>query len=432
MAQNSGIWEHSLEHAALSDIGLRRANNQDAMAIVLADSQETWQQRGHLLMVADGMGAHAAGELASKVATDTVALTYSKLTELSPPDALLKATQEANQQIHGRGEADPEFRGMGTTCTVLLLLPQGALLSHVGDSRAYRLRGNRLDQLTFDHSLIWEMRAAGQVANDDIHDYIPRNIITRSLGPGPHVQVDLEGPFPIAPGDTFLLCSDGLSGPVEDQEIGLILGAMPPAEAVRALVDLANLRGGPDNITVIVARVAGPPLSSAGGPRPQPLAPRRPLRSVHPLVWTLLGVFALAAAGAAAMEYWGAALICLAASILAGIMALAQRYGAPEANADFDGRPRGKGPYRSSVCTANGDFVDGLSRIVEELRDAATREDWTVDWPRFNGLLNQAAAAREAANHTRAIRQYFAVISFMMAQLKLQRGSGADEGPPTP
>jgi len=429
MAQNSGIWEHALEHAALSDIGLRRTNNQDALAVVLADSQETWQQRGHLLMVADGMGAHAAGELASKVAIDTVALTYSKLTDLSPPEALLKATQEANQQIHGRGEADPEFRGMGTTCTVLLLLPQGALLSHVGDSRAYRLRGNRLEQLTFDHSLIWEMRAAGQVANDDIHDYIPKNIITRSLGPGPNVQVDLEGPFPIAPGDTFLLCSDGLSGPVEDEEIGLILGAMPPAEGVRALVDLANLRGGPDNITAIVARVKGPPLSSAGGPRPESLAPQRPPRSVHSLVWTLLGVFALAAAGAAALEYWGTALICLAGSILAGIMALAQRYGAPETNADFDARPRGKGPYRSCVCTATGDFVDRFSRIVEELRDAAAREDWTVDWHRFNGLLDQAADARKAANHLQAVRQYFAAISFMMAQLKLQRAPGADEGP---
>ncbi len=122
MAHDSGIWEHCLEHAALSDIGLRRTNNQDAMTVVIADSCATWQRRGHLFMVADGMGAHAAGELASKVATDTVALTYCKLTELSPPEALLKATQEANRQIHSRGEADPEFRGMGTTSTVLLLL----------------------------------------------------------------------------------------------------------------------------------------------------------------------------------------------------------------------------------------------------------------------------------------------------------------------
>jgi serine/threonine protein phosphatase PrpC len=428
MAQNSRIWEHSLEHAALSDIGLRRTNNQDAMAVVLADTQETWRQRGHFFMVADGMGAHAAGELASKLAIDTVALTYCKLTELSPSDAILKATQEANHQIHGRGEADPEFRGMGTTSTVLLLLPQGALVAHVGDSRAYRLRGNRFEQLTFDHSLIWEMRAAGGVADDEIHDYIPKNIITRSLGPGPQVQVDLEGPFPIAAGDTYLLCSDGLSGPVEDEEIGAILGAMPPAEAVHALVDLANLRGGPDNITAIGARVTGPPLTPAAAPDPPSSGRRTPLRPIHPLVWTLLGVSVLAAAGAAAMEYWGTTLVCLAGVILAGVIALAQRYGGRETSSHFEGRPLGKGPYRSSKCAANGEFVDQLSRVVDELRDAAPRETWTIDWPRFNALLDEAATARQAANHAQAVRQYFGAIHFMMAQLKLQRAFQDDGG----
>ncbi len=428
MAQNSGNWEYSLEHAALSDIGLRRANNQDAVAVVIADSRETWQQRGHLFMVADGMGAHAAGELASKLATDTVALTYSKLSELSPPEAILKAMQEANQQIHARGDADPDFRGMGTTSTALLLLPQGALLAHVGDSRAYRLRGNRFEQLTFDHSLIWEMRAAGQVADDQFHDYIPKNIITRSLGPGADVRVDLEGPFPIAAGDTFLVCSDGLSGPVEDEEIGTILGAMSPAEAAHALVDLANLRGGPDNITVIVARVNGPPLARAGGPGQEAAGRRGPLRSVHPAVWTLLGVSTLAAAGAAAIGHWLPALVCLTGAVLAGVAALVQRYGGQETSSRFDGRPLGKGPYRSSNCAANGEFVDRISRLVDELRDAATRENWTLDWPRFNALLDQAASAGQAANHVQAVRQYFRAINFMMVQLKLQRASGDDPG----
>ena len=422
-----GNWEHSLEHAALTDIGLRRANNQDAVAVVIADSQETWRQRGHLFMVADGMGAHAAGELASRLAADSVALTYSKLTDLSPPEAILKATQEANLHIHGRGEADPDFRGMGTTSTVLLLLPQGALLAHVGDSRGYRLRGNRFEQLTFDHSLIWEMRAAGQIANDELHAYIPKNIITRSLGPGPDVQVDLEGPFPIASGDTFLLCSDGLSGPVEDQEMGAILGAMPPAEAVHALVDLANLRGGPDNITVIVARVTGPPLARAGGPGPEASARGGPLGPVHPLVWTLLGVSALASAGAAAMDSWPTALVCLAGAVLAAVAALIQRYGGREASCDFDGQPLGKGPYRSSTCAADGQFVERIGGVVEELRDAATRENWTLNWQRFNELLDQANAARQAADHVQAVRRYFRAINFMMVQLKLQRASGGDD-----
>jgi serine/threonine protein phosphatase PrpC len=424
MAHYSGIWEHTLEHAALTDIGLRRTNNQDALAVVIADSQETWQQRGHLFMVADGMGAHAAGELASKLATDTVALTYSKLLELSPADALLRAMQEANRQIHGRGEADPEFRGMGTTSTVLLLLPQGALLSHVGDSRAYRLRGNRFEQLTFDHSLIWEMRATGQFADDDIHDYIPKNIITRSLGPGSDVQIDLEGPFPIAAGDTFLVCSDGLCGPVEDEEIGAILSAMPPGEAVHALVDLANLRGGPDNITAIVVRVAGPPLSAAEGPGLDSSGRTRRPRAIHPLVWPLLGVSSLGAAGAAAMEHWAIALGCLAGTILAGVIALVQQYGGRDVEPKFDRQPLGKGPYRSSRCAADGEFVDRLSRLVEELRDAASRESWVLDWSRFNALLDQAATAKQAADHVQAVRQYFRAVNFMMVQLKLQRACG--------
>lgn len=424
MDQPTANWEHRLEHAALSDIGLRRANNQDATAVAIAPSREIWQKRGHLFMVADGMGAHAAGELASKLATDTVALTYSKLLDLSPPEAILKATEEANQQIYSRGQADPDFKGMGTTSTTLLLLPQGALVAHVGDSRAYRLRGDRFEQLTFDHSLVWEMRAASQLPAEVVPDYVPKNIITRSLGPGAKVDIDLEGPFPVAVGDTFLLCSDGLSGPVHDDEIGTILGAMSPAEAARALVDLANLRGGPDNVTVIVARVSGPQSAQADGAKSAPSGRSAPARPVHPLVWTLLGVCALAAAGLAGMEDWVAAGVCLIGALAAGVIAMVQRYSGLREGVDFDHRPLGKGPYSSVTCRADGEFVDGLGEIVRQLREAATEEEWTVDWPRFNALLAEASAAQRAGSHPQAVRGYCQVISFMMAQLKLQGNDG--------
>ena len=212
MDQAAGIWSHCLEYAALSDIGLRRANNQDSYKVALAGDQADFQQRGHLFIVADGMGAHAAGELASKMATDVIPLDYRKLLDQSPAEAILSALVDANRQIHTRGQASPEFRGMGTTATTLLLLPAGALVAHVGDSRAYRLRGNRIEQLTFDHSLVWEMQASGQMPEGQVPAFIPKNIITRSLGPNPAVQVDLEGPYPVEAGDTFLLCSDGLSG----------------------------------------------------------------------------------------------------------------------------------------------------------------------------------------------------------------------------
>ena len=223
MDQSAGIWSHCLELAALSDIGLRRANNQDSYTVALAGDQADFQQRGHLFLVADGMGAHAAGELASKIAADVVSLCYRKLLDQSPAEAIVSALLDANHQIYTRGQASPEFRGMGTTACTLLLLPAGVLVAHVGDSRAYRLRGSRIEQLTFDHSLVWEMRASGQFPTGELPSYITRNIITRSLGPNPTVQVDLEGPDPVQAGDTFLLCSDGLSGQVRDDEIGMIL-----------------------------------------------------------------------------------------------------------------------------------------------------------------------------------------------------------------
>jgi protein phosphatase len=238
-------------------MGMRRTNNQDALAVMLAEDLPTWVERGHLLMVADGMGAHAAGELASKLAVDNIPHSYYKLRDLYPPAALRQAIRDANTTIHNKGQSSIGFQGMGTTCSCLVLLPQGALVAHIGDSRVYRLRGQVLEQLTFDHSLVWEMAAAGQMAQEDVPAYIPKNVITRSLGPHSTVHVDLEGPYNAAAGDVFLLCSDGLSGPISDEELGAILQCLEPAEAAETLVDLANLRGGPDNISIIIAHVDG-------------------------------------------------------------------------------------------------------------------------------------------------------------------------------
>ena len=151
-------------------------------------------------MVADGMGAHAAGELASKLAVDNIPHTYFKLRDLYPPAALRQAIRDANAAIHAKGQSSIGFQGMGTTCSCLVLLPQGALVAHIGDSRVYRLRGELLEQLTFDHSLVWEMAAAGQMSEEDVPAYIPKNVITRSLGPHSTVHIDLEGPFTRASG----------------------------------------------------------------------------------------------------------------------------------------------------------------------------------------------------------------------------------------
>jgi len=421
MRQETGNWDHCLEHASISDVGVRRSNNQDAVGTLLASNQEAFQRRGHLLMVADGMGAHAAGELASKLAVDIVTLTYPKLRDAMPPDALLESLRDANNRIHSRGQASPDFKGMGTTSTALLLLPQGALMAHVGDSRAYRLRGSRIEQLTFDHSLVWELQASGQLAENASTSHIPKNVITRSLGPNADVQIDLEGPHPIEVGDTFLLCSDGLTGQVEDEEIGLVLRAMPVAEAVQALVDLANLRGGPDNISIVAARVTGPQVarntsSEAGTETPSQAQP------VHPAVWTSLGVFVLAAIGAGMADLGWIAVGCAIIAMVVGLVALLIRYsGQPEPT--IDGRRFGKGPYTASDCGSGEQLALKLKQILGELRDSAMREDWVVDWSRFNSLATEADRQLQAAEFDASLCAHFRAIRFMMDELRQPRDS---------
>ncbi|MBO7726168.1 MAG: serine/threonine-protein phosphatase [Thermoguttaceae bacterium] len=248
-------WSSSLDYAAVSNVGMQRTNNQDAHIEIPAASKQLWRDRGHFFMVADGMGAHAAGERASEMAVLLTSQSYTKRTEQPPHEAIQDAIADAHLQIKKQGEADEAFRSMGTTAVVLLLLPEGALNAHVGDSRTYRLRDGWYEQITFDHSLLWELTRSGKVDPAHIPPHIPKNVITRSLGPGANPKVDLEGPFPLKKGDTFLLCSDGLSGQVEDAEMGQILSLLPPAKAVQALVSLANLSGGPDNVTVTVVKV---------------------------------------------------------------------------------------------------------------------------------------------------------------------------------
>src|SRR5205814_2324750 len=141
-----------------------------------------------------------------------------------------------------KAKANKDFQGMGTTCSTLILGPSGALIAHVGDSRVYRIRNGRLDQLSFDHSLVWELVRRNHITPEQAGKAVPRNVITRSLGPDPTVEVDIEGPIPVEPGDVFLLCSDGLSGPVTDPEIGAFAANFHPEAACRYLVQLANLR----------------------------------------------------------------------------------------------------------------------------------------------------------------------------------------------
>src|SRR5262249_11949713 len=150
-------WDDIITEYAATDTGMRRSNNQDSHSVVRASGPELWRQRGHLFMVADGMGAHAVGELATKMACDNIPHNYNKNKAATPAEALIRAYREVGALIHNRASANRDFQGMGTTCTTLVLLPEGALVAHVGDSRAYRVRRGRIDQLSFDHSMVWEL-----------------------------------------------------------------------------------------------------------------------------------------------------------------------------------------------------------------------------------------------------------------------------------
>jgi protein phosphatase len=416
-------WNECLAHAELTDVGMRRSNNQDAYAALLATDVESWQKRGHVFVVADGMGAHAAGELASKMAADGIPHNYYKMREESAPDAIRKTVRQVNEEIHRRGQANAEFHGMGTTACTLILLPQGALVAHVGDSRVYRLRGGKYEQLTFDHSLLWEMSASGQFSKDSLPNLVPKNIITRSLGPHKNVQVDLEGPFPLEVGDTFLMCSDGLSGQVKDEEMGAILTALPPAEAAQVLIDLGNLRGGPDNITVVIVRVTGPaitnqpaePLALAGD-KAEPTGPP----PVNKALWGAAILAIIAAVGLSQVGW----MYAVAAAMIAGALitwGLLQRFtGGPDVRYLAPGARLGRGPYAACDSTPNQAIVHNLELLSDQLREAANDGRWSVDWTRFNAYSSQGKAALARHDYLQAIREFGRAQRFMINELRSQ------------
>ena len=401
MPQPAATWNDCLRYAAVSDVGMRRANNQDAYNVVLAGDEAQLHKRGHLFVVADGMGAHVAGELASKLAADRIPHHYHKFDDYSAPEALQRAVLEANSEVNQRGRANPDFFNMGTTCSALVLMPQGAIVAHIGDSRVYRLRGEQLEQLTFDHSLVWELRSTGQVSPEsDIDRLLPKNVITRSLGPNPSVQVDVEGPYAIEEGDTFLVCSDGLTGQVEDEEIAALLAQLDPEAAARSLVGLANLRGGPDNITVIVAKATGPRLTTShGGGDPITLGRIVPPRRVHPVLWGMVLACLLAAAAFGIARSAVGALIAAGLAVVLLIAAMIVKFAPIKQGVALGHRHRlGRGPYTHAPILAAADFVNRLADSAQTLREANDEQLTGEHWSAFDRAL---ASARQAALDSR-------------------------------
>ena len=402
---------------------MRRRNNQDSMATVLAETQEKWEQQGHMFIVADGMGAHAAGELASRLAAELIPHHYNKLLRLVPAEALVQAIAAANNEIFRRGQANPEFRNMGTTTSVLSILPEGAIVAHVGDSRVYRLRGNQLEQITFDHSLVWEMQATGEVSEDTLKSgVIPKNVITRSLGPNPNVDIDLEGPFALRTGDRFLLCSDGLTGQVTDEELGVLMRVLPPQKAVQALVDLANLRGGPDNITVIIVEVMGTELETKdlGFKRTASPVSKKVSRPFPVGLGVAGAVGVLAGAVLLVLQQWPLAAISAAIGIISLIIGFVRR-GGLKFDSEFSGDRYGKGPHRKYVIKADSGFVDRLAGTIQALRDAAQDNKWKIDWDDINSQQEKGRAAEKSNDKSLAIQIYATIIVEIMNQARKRR-----------
>jgi len=240
------------DQAFRTDTGRQRNANEDSFFV-----------RAPIFVVADGMGGAQAGEVASKTAADAFDVDLPE----GPPERVLRETiLTANRQIHELARTDPSRAGMGTTLTAAIV-DAGAeevAIGHVGDSRAYRLRGGKLEQLTRDHSLVEEMRRKGQITDAQAEDHPQRSIITRALGPEPEVEPDVQT-VSAAPGDVFLICSDGLTTMLNEAQIGKLLsGATSMSAAVRALVDEANRAGGRDNITALAFQ-----LEDAAAPQRQ-------------------------------------------------------------------------------------------------------------------------------------------------------------------
>ncbi|TXT29144.1 MAG: protein phosphatase [Planctomycetota bacterium] len=422
-------WEQKVQVASHSDVGFRRRNNQDSFAVMLSPDAETFQARGHLFIVADGMGGHAVGEMASQIAVETVPHVYFKNRTDDMPTALNAAILDANTAVHEKGSQNLDFHRMGTTVVVLTLGPAGAFAGHVGDSRLYRVRREQIDQLTFDHSLEWELIRRGHLKSNQ--QLLPdmKHVITRSIGPESEVEPEVEGPFPVWPGDTFLLCSDGLTGLVKDAEIGAIVKHLPPKEACRMLVNLANQRGGPDNITVVIAQVG--PLPEGVAPRPEEVT--EPPAEADPFGWLWQGglwaaalTFGVGVVHSMLQETGRTPGIVLATlSLIAFIVVLIlwrrharSRVGEPLEKSESTVLSRA---HRTASAKLTPEFFVALAKCESDMQHIAAAEQWPLDSAAHQSASAAAKAALDNKQRPEALREFAKSIDLLMTAWQQHR-----------
>lgn len=245
------------EVASLTDIGHQRINNEDSCLYWEPDSDEEFSRKGRLAVIADGMGGYEGGQEASRLAVETVRFVYDQDFKDDPQNALVSGLRSAHDTIQRYATQHPQFTGMGTTCTALSIVERQLCFAHIGDSRLYLLRAGATSRLTRDHSYVGRLVESGIVRSEDAESHPQRHILTAALGSGheviPHTP---EQPVLLEEGDVLVLCTDGLWSVVGESELTRIALAEPPAEACLNLVNAALERGGPDNVTVIILRVA--------------------------------------------------------------------------------------------------------------------------------------------------------------------------------
>ncbi len=250
-----------ITYAQGTDVGMVRDHNEDWVTI--EDPSDTAMRRkGRLFIVADGMGGYQAGEVASRLAGETVRREYYADSSDDPTARLRNAVQAANRVVHGSAQSSTSHTGMGTTVVVTALIDDKAYIASVGDSRAYVVHQGVLSQITQDHSFVGEQIRAGILTKEQARVHPQRNVITRALGSQAAVQVDtFMGE--LSEGDILVMCTDGLTSHVPEDRIRDIVTQLLPDQAVVQLIQMAKNDGGTDNITVIVLRVGPPPFDGA-------------------------------------------------------------------------------------------------------------------------------------------------------------------------
>ena len=240
----------------LTDLGQRRENNEDSYLYGEGADDGEFARRGRVLIVADGMGGHQGGGEASQIAVDSVREAYFKLGDVSPSQALIAGLQLAHERILEYAKVYPELEGMGTTCTAAAVLGHSLYYAHCGDCRMYLVHEQSIRCLTRDHSFVGQLVESGVISLDEAAVHPQRHILSAALGSGDEVSADVSSsPVKLQVGDIVMICSDGLWGQFKDEEIRATLVAGPLPKACQSLLDQANQRGGPDNITLMAVKI---------------------------------------------------------------------------------------------------------------------------------------------------------------------------------